>query len=619
MKYLCLLLVTLPAFGQFGAASRILSGTGAPVAAQCTVENNVGLVWARKDGADAGTTFYVCGATGVGTYGWELRGGAPGGASSLTTVGSVPFVTASGVLGQNTNFRFFNATGNLVVGTPTDDGTNRLQVAGVARATGGLLVDAGAGDANAALTLTGRLSGTGFSAAVTSNQTGGLVYNANGSSAVWGHDFARGGTSQMRLTTFSNLLLGTTTEGNFRLDVGASGSAGTVRVYDQTPTTGTTSFVVRAGAGQGSNNLQTWQSAAGGVVASVTGGGFANFAGMYIGGGSGTLDLNFYRPGFTVGTGNQYFFSSTAGANGIPDLSLSRASANVLQVGDGGANANGTIRAQRITSPTSLILQPDSGTAVMGWGNGFQIPNNTGGTGVSLSGSTATPFSLDVGVSGSSGTARFYGGAGISDVTSVVVRAGAGQASNNLQTWRDASNAILSQISSSGTMVAPAFVSTLGVFSSSGIDAALDANASGAVLLRPNGAVERLRVSSTFIRTTNSQLFQFSSDATSFGTPDLALARFAAGRLEINSGTAIGTTPGNARDVMLRRTFAAETNTDPSAADLTIAGSNTQDVAAIYVKNDKLVVAYNRSGTVNYLTIPLDGATTTFTQSTTAP
>ena len=79
MKYLCLLLISLPAFGQFGAASRILSGTGAPVAAQCTVENNVGLVWARKDGADVGTTFYVCGATGVGTYGWELRGGAPGG------------------------------------------------------------------------------------------------------------------------------------------------------------------------------------------------------------------------------------------------------------------------------------------------------------------------------------------------------------------------------------------------------------------------------------------------------------------------------------------------------------------------------------------------------------
>jgi hypothetical protein len=82
MKYLCLLLLTLPAFGQFGAASRIISGTGAPVSAQCTVQNNVGLVWARKDGAAANTTFYVCGATGVGTYGWELIGG--GGASGPT-------------------------------------------------------------------------------------------------------------------------------------------------------------------------------------------------------------------------------------------------------------------------------------------------------------------------------------------------------------------------------------------------------------------------------------------------------------------------------------------------------------------------------------------------------
>ena len=82
MKYLCLLLLTIPAFGQFGAASRIISGTGAPVSAQCTVQNNVGLVWARKDGAATGTTFYVCGATGVGTYGWELIGG--GGASGPT-------------------------------------------------------------------------------------------------------------------------------------------------------------------------------------------------------------------------------------------------------------------------------------------------------------------------------------------------------------------------------------------------------------------------------------------------------------------------------------------------------------------------------------------------------
>lgn len=88
MKYLCLLLLTLPVFGQFGAASRILSGTGLPVAAQCTVENNVGLVWARKDGAAVGTTFYVCGSTGVGTYGWQLAGGLLAWEASGSSVGS---------------------------------------------------------------------------------------------------------------------------------------------------------------------------------------------------------------------------------------------------------------------------------------------------------------------------------------------------------------------------------------------------------------------------------------------------------------------------------------------------------------------------------------------------
>lgn len=62
-----------------------------------------------------------------------------------------------------------------------------------------------------------------------------------------------------------------------------------------------------------------------------------------------------------------------------------------------------------------------------------------------------------------------------------------------------------------------------------------------------------------------------------------------------------------------------KTTSDPSASELSIAGSNAQDTFRMYMKNDKLVVAVNRSGTVNYLTIPLDGSTTTFSWSTTAP
>ncbi len=40
---------------------------------------------------------------------------------------------------------------------------------------------------------------------------------------------------------------------------------------------------------------------------------------------------------------------------------------------------------------------------------------------------------------------------------------------------------------------------------------------------------------------------------------------------------------------------------------------------ALYVKANKLVLGYNNNGTVTYLTTPLDGSTTAWTQTTTAP
>lgn len=54
--------------------------------------------------------------------------------------------------------------------------------------------------------------------------------------------------------------------------------------------------------------------------------------------------------------------------------------------------------------------------------------------------------------------------------------------------------------------------------------------------------------------------------------------------------------------------------TDPGTTVLT-AGADF----AMYRKNDKLVFAHNVTGTINYLSIPLDGSTTTWTQNTTAP
>jgi hypothetical protein len=61
-----------------------------------------------------------------------------------------------------------------------------------------------------------------------------------------------------------------------------------------------------------------------------------------------------------------------------------------------------------------------------------------------------------------------------------------------------------------------------------------------------------------------------------------------------------------------------EAAADPSAATLT-SGANAKDRLGLYMKNDKLVFAYNNAGTVTYLSIPLNGSSTTWTHSTAAP
>lgn len=61
-----------------------------------------------------------------------------------------------------------------------------------------------------------------------------------------------------------------------------------------------------------------------------------------------------------------------------------------------------------------------------------------------------------------------------------------------------------------------------------------------------------------------------------------------------------------------------ELGANPSASELT-SGSNAKDRFSMYMRNDKLVFAYNNAGTVTYITIPMDGSTTTWTHSTSTP
>ena len=57
-----------------------------------------------------------------------------------------------------------------------------------------------------------------------------------------------------------------------------------------------------------------------------------------------------------------------------------------------------------------------------------------------------------------------------------------------------------------------------------------------------------------------------------------------------------------------------EQDTDPTTTEL-----DSLDSIAIYNKNNKFVLAYNNAGTITYISIPLDGSTTTWTHNTTAP
>lgn len=60
--------------------------------------------------------------------------------------------------------------------------------------------------------------------------------------------------------------------------------------------------------------------------------------------------------------------------------------------------------------------------------------------------------------------------------------------------------------------------------------------------------------------------------------------------------------------------YGTEVSANPTTSDLTSLAA-----FAIYMKGDRLIFAYNNAGTITYISIPMDGSTTTWTHNTTAP
>lgn len=261
----------------------------------------------------------------------DVPGGEVGGASNLTTVGAIPYVSASGVLNQDPTALFWDASNNrLGVGTNApaaplvvSDAGNAMSFGSVAGAYVGLAAGNGAVSAsNFFITSNGGVTG------VNTNSTSGYIY------------FGVFNAEKMRLAgSTGNLLIGTTTDSNFKLDVAASGSAGTARFYGGSGVSNSTKVVVQAGGGQSTTNLTEWQDSNGAVLASVdSNAGFNIPTAIYASTWWRLTPGSSGNTGFEFGATNRLTWSNTAANySSTKDIGITRNAAGVLEINNGTA------------------------------------------------------------------------------------------------------------------------------------------------------------------------------------------------------------------------------------------------------------------------------------------
>jgi hypothetical protein len=153
------------------------------------------------------------------------------------------------LVGGTERGRFAATTGNVLINTTTDAGF-RLDVNGTARFSDNLTIQGN----QKRLILRETISGSTFFgidfiasnastiASILSNQSSGEIRNFVSSGGYFS-TFYSNGSERMRIPTSGNLLINTTTDAGFRLDVN-----GTARVKGTGTTIGTTSFTVQDSA-----------------------------------------------------------------------------------------------------------------------------------------------------------------------------------------------------------------------------------------------------------------------------------------------------------------------------------------------------------------------------------
>lgn len=319
-----------------------VTGAGTLTGALATQTANT--IWAGPTtGAAAAPTFRALVAADM-PAGVIPTGNAVGGASNLTTVNAVPYVSASGVFNQDASNFFWDAT-NHRLGIGTNAPKSPLHVA-----TGPIVVEGTSNPASTSGLELHTSAGISYVTAATRNSGGSITAYLptvhEGSYIA----YKNSGTEYGRLTG-----------GKWGFGSGNTSPSTTVYIYDATASTGVTTLTVKAGAGQSSTDLQQWQNSAGTVLASVGSSGAFSLpnsinvindiaetnSGYGFTGGSPTI----YKAGsqglYIDGNGlTTVINGGNVRLGGSGDTSLSRVSAGVVGVGIGAAGSvAGTLQA----------------------------------------------------------------------------------------------------------------------------------------------------------------------------------------------------------------------------------------------------------------------------------